>query len=148
MIPGSGRYPGEGNGHPLQYTCLENPMDRGAWRATQSMGSQKIQTQLGTRAGMYPQRIPFGCYIFAFCLHFCLIVSIMKSTIMCQSPRVRDSALPVISQGIPTVLILISPSSSMTKGFHSQHKTFHTLEIAEIHFNSPSLRNLGNFFSL
>ena len=30
-IPGSGRPPGEGNGNPLQYTCLENPMDRGAW---------------------------------------------------------------------------------------------------------------------
>ena len=30
-IPGSGRPPGEGNGHPLQYSCLENPMDRGAW---------------------------------------------------------------------------------------------------------------------
>ena len=33
-IPGSGRSPGEGNGCPLQYSCLENPMDRGAWRAT------------------------------------------------------------------------------------------------------------------
>ena len=33
-IPGSGRSPGEGNGSPLQYSCLENPMDRGAWRAT------------------------------------------------------------------------------------------------------------------
>ena len=32
-IPGSGRSPGEGNGNPLQYSCLENPMDRGAWRA-------------------------------------------------------------------------------------------------------------------
>ena len=30
-IPGSGRSPGEGNGNPLQYFCLENPMDRGAW---------------------------------------------------------------------------------------------------------------------
>jgi len=30
-IPGSGRSPGEGNGNPLQYHCLENPMDRGAW---------------------------------------------------------------------------------------------------------------------
>ena len=30
-IPGSGRSPGEGNGNPLQYYCLENPMDRGAW---------------------------------------------------------------------------------------------------------------------
>ena len=33
-IPGSGRSPGEGNGNPLQYSCLENPMDRGAWYAT------------------------------------------------------------------------------------------------------------------
>ena len=30
-IPGSGRFPGEGNGNPLQYFCLENPMDGGAW---------------------------------------------------------------------------------------------------------------------
>ena len=34
--PGSGRSPGEGNGNPLQYSCLENPMDREAWRAPQS----------------------------------------------------------------------------------------------------------------
>ena len=34
LIPGSGRFPGEGHGNPLQYSCLENPMDRGAWWAT------------------------------------------------------------------------------------------------------------------
>ena len=33
LIPGSGRSPGEGNGYPLQYSCLENSMDRGAWQA-------------------------------------------------------------------------------------------------------------------
>ena len=33
LIPGSGRSPGEENGNPLQYSCLENPMDRGAWQA-------------------------------------------------------------------------------------------------------------------
>ena len=33
-IPGSGRSPGKRNDHPLQYSCLENPMDRGAWGAT------------------------------------------------------------------------------------------------------------------
>ena len=33
-IPGSGRSPGEGDGNPLQYSGLENPMDRGAWQAT------------------------------------------------------------------------------------------------------------------
>jgi len=34
LIPGSGRSPGEGNGNPLQYSCLENPTDGGAWWAT------------------------------------------------------------------------------------------------------------------
>ena len=34
LIPGSGRFSGEGNGNPLQYSCLENSMDRGAWWAT------------------------------------------------------------------------------------------------------------------
>ena len=34
LIFGLGGSPGEGNGHPLQYACLENPMDRGTWRAT------------------------------------------------------------------------------------------------------------------
>ena len=34
LIPGSGRSPGEGNGNPLQYSCLKNPMDREAWQAT------------------------------------------------------------------------------------------------------------------
>ena len=34
LIPGSGRSPGEGNGNPLQYSCLENPMEGGAWWAT------------------------------------------------------------------------------------------------------------------
>ena len=34
LIPGSGRSPGEGNGNPLQYSCLENPLDKGAWWAT------------------------------------------------------------------------------------------------------------------
>ena len=34
LIPGRGRAPGEGNGNPLQCSCLENPMDRGGWQAT------------------------------------------------------------------------------------------------------------------
>ena len=42
-IPGSGRYPGEGHGYPLQSSCLENPMDRGARRATVH-GVTKSQT--------------------------------------------------------------------------------------------------------
>ena len=41
-IPGSGRSPGEGNGNPLQYSCLENPVDKGAWGA-ESLGLQRIR---------------------------------------------------------------------------------------------------------
>ena len=44
-IPGSGRSPGEGNGSSLQYSCLGNPMDRGAWQATVH-GVSKSRTQL------------------------------------------------------------------------------------------------------
>ena len=40
-IPGWGRFPGEGNGYPLQYSCLENPWDRGAWQAIYSSWGQK-----------------------------------------------------------------------------------------------------------
>ena len=45
LIPGSGRSPGKGNGYPLQYSCLGNLMDRGAWRATVHMVT-KSRTRL------------------------------------------------------------------------------------------------------
>ena len=44
-IPGMGRFPGGGHGNPLQYSCLENPMDRGPWWATLH-GVAKSQTKL------------------------------------------------------------------------------------------------------
>ena len=44
-VPEWGRSPGEGNGNPLQYSCLENSMDRGTWWAT-VLGVAKSQTQL------------------------------------------------------------------------------------------------------
>ena len=42
-IPESGRSPGEWNGHSLQYSFLENPMDGGAWQVIQSIGSQRVR---------------------------------------------------------------------------------------------------------
>ena len=63
-IPGLGRSPGEGNGSPLQDSCLENPMDRGAWSATVH-GVAKSRTRLsdftshGTfRCGIHIMRKP------------------------------------------------------------------------------------------
>ena len=58
-IPGSGRSPGEGNGNPLQYSCLENPMDGGTWWATVH-GVPESQTRLRD---------------FTFAFHFLLEVS-------------------------------------------------------------------------
>ena len=51
LIPGSGRSLGVGNGNPLQYSCLENSMDRGAWQATVH-GVTKSQTQLSIHASV------------------------------------------------------------------------------------------------
>ena len=48
LIPGLGRYPEEGNGNPLQYSCLGNPMDRGAWQAT-VQGSQRVRHNWATK---------------------------------------------------------------------------------------------------
>ena len=45
-IPGLGRSPGEGNGYPLQYSCLENPVDQGAWQATAHGLSKDLDTTL------------------------------------------------------------------------------------------------------
>ena len=47
-IPGLGRSPGEGNGNPLQDSCLENPMDRGAWWAT-GHGVARVRYDLATK---------------------------------------------------------------------------------------------------
>ena len=63
LIPGWGRYPGGGHSNPLQYSCLENPMDRGAWRAiVQRVSKSWTQLkQLSTHAYIYK-------YLFVLCL--------------------------------------------------------------------------------
>ena len=69
-IPGLGRSPGEGNGNPLQYSCLENPMERGAWRATVH-GVAKSRTQLSDFAHHTQCRHLCLC-----CLYLCFIISL------------------------------------------------------------------------
>ena len=56
-IPGSGRHPGRRNGNPLQFSSLENSMDRGAWRATVH-GVAKSQTGLSTHVHHVPCTVP------------------------------------------------------------------------------------------
>ena len=59
LIPRLGRFPGGGHGNPLPYSCLENPMDRGAWRAmvhgvTKSGAQLKVLAQHGSGEALHP----------------------------------------------------------------------------------------------
>ena len=56
LTPGSGRFPGGGNGNPGQYSCLGNPMDRGAWQATVH-GATRSWTRLSNRAWVHRGRV-------------------------------------------------------------------------------------------
>ena len=72
-IPELGRSPGEGHGNPLQYSCLENPMDKGAWRAAVHRVS-KSQTQL--------KQVSIYIYIYIYiymcvCVCVCICVCIL-----------------------------------------------------------------------
>ena len=58
-IPGSGRSPGEGNGNPVQYSCLENLMDRGAWWATVH-GSQRVGHDWTTSLSLFTLYRSYG----------------------------------------------------------------------------------------
>ena len=70
-IPGSGRSPGEGNGNPLQYSCLENPMDQGAWWATVH-GVAKNQTRLSDFTSLHFTPLHFTSLHFTSLHHFLL----------------------------------------------------------------------------
>ena len=80
-IPGSGRSPGVGNGTPLQYSCLGNPMDRGAWRVTVN-GAIKSQTRLSTHTHFKSGYIVDMSYCFPF------------SSVQFNRSVVSDSATP------------------------------------------------------
>ena len=63
-IPGLGRSPGEGNGNPLQYSCLENPMDRGAWQATVHISHLLFSVS-------FVNSLPLCCPVCLINIHIC-----------------------------------------------------------------------------
>ena len=65
-IPGSGRSPGGGHGNPLQYSCLENPMDRGAWWATDHRISESDTTEVTYHTSQLNRHLLSSCYMFWF----------------------------------------------------------------------------------
>ena len=76
LTPGSGRSPGGGHSNPLQYSCLENPMDRAAWRATVhgvARGQprlQRLSTQARTAAYL-AIHLPVGIQVASACYKWC-----------------------------------------------------------------------------
>ena len=66
LLPGSGRSPGGGHGHPLQYSCLEKPMDRGAWQVTvHGVAQSQIQVKLSSFTRMPHTRMLQGVTVTA-----------------------------------------------------------------------------------
>ena len=65
LVPGSGRFPEEGNGYSLQYSCLGNPMERGAWWAT-IHGVMKSWTQLSMHTHTHTHTIYIYQYLYIF----------------------------------------------------------------------------------
>ena len=99
-IPRLGRSPGEGNGNPLQYSCLKNPMDRGAWRATVH-GVAKSRTPLRDFTHSHiPQILMDHTYLLKIqCLRFnwtsvfYLATAIISMNILNCSPHSSESFL-------------------------------------------------------
>ena len=78
LISGSGRSPGGGNGNPLQYSCLENPMDTGAWRTTVH-GVARVRHDLATKPPSPPsKRVMSFLIIFKVCC-----TSLLNSWFVC-----------------------------------------------------------------
>ena len=93
-IPGLGRSTGEGNGNPLQYSCLENPMDRGVWRATVH-GVAKSRTQLSEFTFFhlnFPNLEPVCCSMTGSncCFLTCIQISQEAGKVVCYSHLLKN----------------------------------------------------------
>ena len=95
-IPESGRSPGGGHGNPLQYSCLENPMNRRAWRATvqRVTKSQRRLKRLSTHACTFREPIPESE---AFCPQCCSTRTTMRP--LDEKPFARQMTLEFLNQG-------------------------------------------------
>ena len=69
LTPDLGRSPGEGNGNPLQCSCLENPVDRGAWKATVN-GVQRVRHDWATNTHIYRESFTVLCTVHTSLHHF------------------------------------------------------------------------------
>ena len=87
LIPGSGRFFGEGNGNPLQYSCLENPMNRGAWQATVHWVT-RVRHNLATKPPPICSRILLYLFIHQWTPRIFHILAIVHNAAMNMSVQV------------------------------------------------------------
>ena len=104
LIPGLGRTPGEGNGNSLQYSCLENSMDRGAWKATVH-GVAKSWTQLSNLSTTITFLPLFFYFAFNFWYCFRLLHSLNKTLCL----RLYDLPSPFSTHVLSCVQLFATP---------------------------------------
>ena len=104
-IPGLGRFLGDGHGNPLQYSCLENPMDRGAWQAT-VLGAAKSWKRLKQ----------LSCMLLITVLSFHLPITVSRGqgqrVKMNQAPAMIEHSAPIWALGMNPILQKRQSSSS------------------------------------
>ena len=108
-IPGSGRSPGEGNGNSLQYSCLENPMDRGAWWATVH-GVAKSQTRLSDFTSLHFTFHPSAKVLKAFLQNFIELTkddviylnNLTQTCAICQQTNSNSNIRPPLPGSSPS----------------------------------------------
>ena len=102
LIPGLGRLSGEGNGNPLQYSCLGNPMERGAWWAT-VRGVKRVRYNLGTK--QQQKYFRQKKWVSALCFHSILeTLSLIKYYVV--SELNVYTWMPMLDRQFPTTKVL------------------------------------------
>ena len=95
-IPGSGRSPGAGRDNPLQYSCLENPMDRGAWRGTVHGGHKRVRHNWSDLA-----RTPACCLTQCFLFCFLKFPKLKNNAIRCLASLEKSKDLTAVRSAFP-----------------------------------------------
>ena len=128
LVPESGRSPAGGHDNTLQYSCLENPMDRGAWRAavhrvTQS-GSRLKQpsTCIHWKILFLPSSHQFPCPFQQEAIFLCVCVCVCVCACACVFSSVRHSILPLFSlfkNSLFLIFLVWVPPHSLTPAYDS-----------------------------
>ena len=151
-IPGSGRSPGEGNGNPLQYSCLENPMDGGAGWATVHRVA-KSQTRLSDFTFWFHFLSPSIVLHWPFCCSFTKSAMLLSQSLCTCSFLCLEDSFPRCSQNSSTHLVLISlmtpsPQKGLNSSFFLNDHTCYSLIPILLYFLLIILITIRHYTSL